>query len=83
VEVLQAFRAVQTQSSDRNLVVDILVDNEDAKRTLFVGDWIDSSSTHGTGCTLSAALASALASRVSDPSCETSHYAAIVHADEN
>lgn len=42
-----------------DVVVDVLV--AEGRRTLFVGECVDTSSTHGTGCTLSAALASAYA----------------------
>ncbi|HEX8707288.1 MAG TPA: bifunctional hydroxymethylpyrimidine kinase/phosphomethylpyrimidine kinase [Pyrinomonadaceae bacterium] len=36
--------------------VDLLLD-EEGKVTLFRGEWIESTSTHGTGCTLAAAIA--------------------------
>ena len=45
--------------ASRQLVVDVLREGE--KVTLFVSPRIDSSSTHGTGCTLSAVIASLLA----------------------
>ena len=48
---------------DGSVVVDVLCELEDGECvcTLFVRQYLDSSSTHGTGCTLSAALACALA----------------------
>ena len=54
-EILQA---VGYDSQDREVVVDILCNSEGV--TLFLHPCIDSTSTHGTGCTLSASLASQL-----------------------
>jgi hydroxymethylpyrimidine/phosphomethylpyrimidine kinase len=45
----------------RELVVDVLVEKNRREVTLFVRPRIDSKSTHGTGCTLSAAIASFVA----------------------
>ncbi|KDR82001.1 hypothetical protein GALMADRAFT_60054 [Galerina marginata CBS 339.88] len=45
---------------DPELVVDILLESE-KRTTLFVHPRVDSSCTHGTGCTLSSAIASELA----------------------
>lgn len=49
--------------ADEPVVVDVLCEREGVKcvYTLFVRPHLDSNSTHGTGCTLSAALACALA----------------------
>ena len=45
-----------------NVVVDILIQRgSGAKPTLFVGKHVESDSTHGTGCTLSSAIAAAYA----------------------
>lgn len=41
------------------VVVDILVQRGGGKPTLFVGKYVESDSTHGTGCTLSSAIAAA------------------------
>ena len=54
-EILQA---VGYDSQDREVVVDILCNSEGV--TLFLHPCIDSTSTHGTGCMLSASLASQL-----------------------
>lgn len=60
VEVLNAFRTMIGGSDSKELVVDVLIEGgSDFK--LFVGRRLDSTSTHGTGCTLSAALACAWA----------------------
>ena len=56
MEVLQVN---EQDLASRQLVVDVLREGE--KVTLFVSPRIDSSSTHGTGCTLSAVIASLLA----------------------
>jgi hydroxymethylpyrimidine kinase/phosphomethylpyrimidine kinase len=34
--------------------------DDDGRETLFRGEWVESTSTHGTGCTLSAAIAACL-----------------------
>lgn len=59
MEILSAFSA--DLAGDQELVVDILLEKEDNRKTMFVRPRIDSSSTHGTGCTLSSAIASELA----------------------
>ncbi|KAI0823863.1 Phosphomethylpyrimidine kinase-domain-containing protein [Trametes gibbosa] len=56
MEILQVH---EQDIASRSLVVDVLRESE--KTTLFVSPRIDSNSTHGTGCTLSAVLASLLA----------------------
>jgi hydroxymethylpyrimidine/phosphomethylpyrimidine kinase len=50
-------------TADEPVVVDVLCEKEERECvfTLFVRPYLDSVSTHGTGCTLSAALACALA----------------------
>lgn len=60
--------AVEAAVDDAPVVVDVLCErdgSEDGQRkcvcTLFVRPYLDSNNTHGTGCTLSAALACALA----------------------
>jgi hydroxymethylpyrimidine/phosphomethylpyrimidine kinase len=58
VEVLQGYRRL-TGIEESGLVVDMLVQHEEAIQ-LFVGSKIETSSTHGTGCTLSSALACAV-----------------------
>lgn len=64
VEVLHAYRRqVTTQrdgSEEEQYVVDVMVDSESGIN-LFVAPAIKSASTHGTGCTLSAAIASNIA----------------------
>ncbi|KAF8872670.1 Phosphomethylpyrimidine kinase-domain-containing protein [Gymnopilus junonius] len=58
MEILSAF---SDDLSDLELAVDVLVEKADNRRAMFVRPRIDSSSTHGTGCTLSSAIASELA----------------------
>ncbi|CAK5263697.1 unnamed protein product, partial [Mycena citricolor] len=54
-------RILARPSGDSPLVVDVLCE-KDGRTTVFARPRIDSSSTHGTGCTLSAALACFLGS---------------------
>jgi hydroxymethylpyrimidine/phosphomethylpyrimidine kinase len=56
-------RASSQAPVDGPVVVDVLYEQEEGVDvcTLFVRPYLDSNSTHGTGCTLSAALACALA----------------------
>ena len=56
MEILQVNEA---DLGARPLVVDVLRESSGAA-TLFVSPWIESTSTHGTGCTLAAAIASLL-----------------------
>ncbi|RDX47441.1 hypothetical protein OH76DRAFT_1406035 [Lentinus brumalis] len=58
-ENMEILQVNQEDLASRQLVVDVLREGE--KVTLFVSPRIESSSTHGTGCTLSAVIASALA----------------------
>lgn len=58
-ENMEILQVNEEDLASRQLVVDVLREGE--KVTLFVSPRIDSSSTHGTGCTLSAVIASALA----------------------
>lgn len=58
VEVLQHFRSTMGLETSPDVIVDILVPQQGSTR-VFVGKKVESTSTHGTGCTLSAALASA------------------------
>jgi hydroxymethylpyrimidine/phosphomethylpyrimidine kinase len=58
IEVLADFRSTLNLPASAEVVVDILFDD---KVRLFVGKKVDTTSTHGTGCTLSAALASVYA----------------------
>ncbi|KAK7438443.1 trifunctional hydroxymethylpyrimidine kinase/phosphomethylpyrimidine kinase/thiaminase [Stygiomarasmius scandens] len=62
MEILQARKDKDASSSsvDCDLVVDILMEKQ-GQTTVFVRPRIESSSTHGTGCTLSAAIAANLA----------------------
>lgn len=64
IEVLHAYRSQANSESagmkEETYVVDVMVD-ADGKVILFVAPAITSASTHGTGCTLSAAIASNLA----------------------
>jgi hydroxymethylpyrimidine/phosphomethylpyrimidine kinase len=58
------------ESIDSELVVDLLQESaptgtDDYATTLFVGPRIDSTSTHGTGCTLSAAITGGIAQGLS------------------
>jgi hydroxymethylpyrimidine/phosphomethylpyrimidine kinase len=52
------------QSSDSSVVVDVLFEKTTNEFTLFVKPHIESTATHGTGCTLSSALAIHLASQM-------------------
>jgi hypothetical protein len=68
MEILFQAAAQDPTVRDAPMVVDVLCEvigggggGEAAKYTLFVRPYLDSTSTHGTGCTLSAALACALA----------------------
>lgn len=63
IEVFEAYRQSVGIKRQGDLVVDILFQNKGESLTLFVGPKIDTKSTHGTGCTLSAALACASALR--------------------
>ncbi|KAG6854168.1 hypothetical protein C0991_009820 [Blastosporella zonata] len=56
MEILQG-----RDTRDPQLVADVLCDSDGDQITLFVRPHIQSTSTHGTGCTLSAAIASHLA----------------------
>jgi hydroxymethylpyrimidine/phosphomethylpyrimidine kinase len=58
MEILQV---AEQHPSTLQLVVDVLYEHED-NITLFLRPRIDSTSTHGTGCTLSAAVACGLGS---------------------
>lgn len=64
VEVLHAYRSQtngqQSDLEEEKYVVDVMVDSGSAVK-LFVASAIKSASTHGTGCTLSAAIASNIA----------------------
>ncbi|KAJ9107521.1 hypothetical protein QFC21_000978 [Naganishia friedmannii] len=64
IEVLHAYRdQLQNESKkdEEKYVVDALIDASGSAVNLFVAPAIISASTHGTGCTLSAAIASNLA----------------------
>jgi hydroxymethylpyrimidine kinase/phosphomethylpyrimidine kinase len=50
----------QLDGSGKREAVDVLLD-EDGELTILRGAWIDSTDTHGTGCTLAAAIAAGLA----------------------
>ncbi|WVQ79761.1 phosphomethylpyrimidine kinase [Cryptococcus sp. DSM 104549] len=62
VEIIVGYKASLGQRVDakKDLVVDILVDQGEVK-AMFVGNKVESQSTHGTGCTLSSAIACAYA----------------------
>ncbi len=65
------------------LVVDVLCQT-DGSLTLFVRPRIESTSTHGTGCTLSSAIASELAKRVPRMSCyQSNHLSCFQSAQSN
>jgi hydroxymethylpyrimidine/phosphomethylpyrimidine kinase len=61
IECLNRWRkmVVPEEKSDK-VVLDILI-QEGSEPTLFVGKYVESSSTHGTGCTLSSAIAASYA----------------------
>lgn len=64
IEVLHAYRDQlqnETKKTEEKYVVDVLIEASGSRITLFVAPAIISASTHGTGCTLSAAIASNLA----------------------
>ena len=56
---------LRDETFEGKLVVDVLYESSTERYTLFVFPRIDSNSTHGTGCTLSAALACGLAKGLS------------------
>ncbi|TFK45533.1 hypothetical protein OE88DRAFT_1669126 [Heliocybe sulcata] len=58
-ENMEILQVAETDPSARHVVVDVL--HQDGATTVFVRPRVDSTSTHGTGCTLSAAIACALA----------------------
>ncbi|KAA1477671.1 hypothetical protein DENSPDRAFT_933847 [Dentipellis sp. KUC8613] len=61
-ENMEILLVAERDPAARELVVDVLAEaGPGARTTLFVRPRIESESTHGTGCTLSAALACALA----------------------
>ena len=60
----QVLDGARTQSSEEMVVCDVLyqqTSDEDGRYVLFAKPLINSSATHGTGCTLSSALAASLA----------------------
>ncbi|KAG5650982.1 hypothetical protein H0H81_010329 [Sphagnurus paluster] len=65
LENMEILRVGETENLWPRLVVDVLCESgtepRAVKTTLFIRPFIHSSSTHGTGCTLSAAIASRLA----------------------
>jgi hydroxymethylpyrimidine/phosphomethylpyrimidine kinase / thiaminase len=60
MEILQAHGGHGQDRCSMELVVDILMEKSD-QVTIFVRPRIESTSTHGTGCTLSAAIAACMA----------------------
>ncbi|GLB35575.1 putative TENA/THI-4/PQQC family protein [Lyophyllum shimeji] len=58
-ENMEILQLVETEESDPGIVVDVL--RQGRETTLFIRPQLDSGSTHGTGCTLSSAIASQLA----------------------
>lgn len=62
VEILELYRGYAGVKRAEQLVVDVLVERGRGLK-LFVGKKLDSTSTHGTGCTLSSAIACAVATR--------------------
>jgi hydroxymethylpyrimidine/phosphomethylpyrimidine kinase / thiaminase len=85
MEILfQAAVARDPSVRDAPVVVDVLCERDEqdgvgegaegpGRCTLFVRPYLDSKSTHGTGCTLSAALACALARRGTTGTCSILH----------
>ncbi|WVQ68615.1 phosphomethylpyrimidine kinase [Kwoniella botswanensis] len=69
IEVLSLYSSYkqipQSKEEEKELVVDVLV-NKGEVVALFVGKKIDSNNTHGTGCTLSTAIACAHATQPRD-----------------
>lgn len=61
IEFLSRYRDGKGLRQETEFVVDILLQKSTGKMTLFVGRMLESRNTHGTGCTLSAAIASTLA----------------------
>ncbi|KZV60533.1 hypothetical protein PENSPDRAFT_659506 [Peniophora sp. CONT] len=59
-ENMEVLLAAEADPKDASLVVDVLCESE-GQTTMFLSQRIDSTSTHGTGCTLSAAIACGLA----------------------
>jgi hydroxymethylpyrimidine/phosphomethylpyrimidine kinase len=62
--LVENMEILQVDSADyqiMQLAVDVLCQRDVQRKTLFVRPWIDSENTHGTGCTLSSAIASELA----------------------
>ena len=65
-----------------NVVVDILIQRgSGAKPTLFVGKHVESDSTHGTGCTLSSAIAAAYATSPSSVSGKYLRFTQLIKED--
>lgn len=62
VEILELYREYTGVQKAEKLVVDVLVERGRSLK-LFVGKRLDSTSTHGTGCTLSSAIACAIATQ--------------------
>jgi hydroxymethylpyrimidine/phosphomethylpyrimidine kinase len=62
IECLKIWRkSILPEERSDKVVLDILVQQGSSVPTLFVGKYVESSSTHGTGCTLSSAIAAAYA----------------------
>lgn len=69
IECLDLWRkSVLPDQEDKagKVVVDILVQQGSSVPTLFVGKYVESTSTHGTGCTLSSAIAASYGSLPED-----------------
>ena len=66
-ENMEILQVNEQNLSSRQVVVDVL--RHESGVTLFVSPRTDSMSTHGTGCTLSAVIASVLAKGISSESC--------------
>jgi hydroxymethylpyrimidine/phosphomethylpyrimidine kinase len=67
------YGSTQTDLSNMQLVVDVL-HQRSGQTTMFVRPRIESSSTHGTGCTLSSSIASELAKGASCTFCLRLHH---------
>ena len=58
---MEILLAVEADPRDASLVVDVLCEADSGRATMYISPRIESKNTHGTGCTLSAALACGLA----------------------
>jgi hydroxymethylpyrimidine/phosphomethylpyrimidine kinase len=61
IDVLELYSETQQRPPIKHLIVDVLYEAGGQGVTLYVSRMVDTTSTHGTGCTLSSAIACAVA----------------------